>query len=359
MHGLPLKFRLVRPADAGAGTASPPLALTSAFLDTLHILFRPFDAWEWLKLTFVCLLLGGGTSTAAFNWGLGSLSSLGSVPSFADEAQLFFASHIWLVALGVAFVILAGVALLYVRAVFRFILVDSIVKSGVFLRKAWKENRALGESYFFWLLATMIVFGGAAAILAIAAFPHLQLRSGESAGAPVMMAVLVVAFAILGIILALVITLTDDLVVPLMYAERAGLVRAWRLLARRMRSDLSALAIYVLIRLAVSLTVGALVLFFLFPTLLAIFTGVVLLGAVAKIALGLLGLVWSWNSFTTFLAGAVLVILTALLFLLLSMAGMPEQVLIQDFGMRFLAGRFPAVAALWPTKVEAGGEMIQ
>ena len=45
-------------------------ALVAAFHDTADLLLRPVDAGRWLKLSVLCLLLGGGTPSAAFNWGL-------------------------------------------------------------------------------------------------------------------------------------------------------------------------------------------------------------------------------------------------------------------------------------------------
>jgi hypothetical protein len=49
------------------------------------------------------------------------------------------------------------------------------------------------------------------------------------------------------------------------------------------------------------------------------------------------------------LAALALVLLIGLLLLLLGVAGMPGQVLLQSFGMRFLASRVPALDALWRT----------
>ena len=39
----------------------------------MRLLFRPFIGRRWIALSVVCLFLGGGTSTAAFQWGFGAL----------------------------------------------------------------------------------------------------------------------------------------------------------------------------------------------------------------------------------------------------------------------------------------------
>jgi hypothetical protein len=49
----------------------------------------------------------------------------------------------------------------------------------------------------------------------------------------------------------------------------------------------------------------------------------------------------------TILLGAVaLLLLTSLLFILLSVAGMPGQAYLQNYGVRFIASRAPALEAL-------------
>jgi hypothetical protein len=93
--------------------------------------------------------------------------------------------------------------------------------------------------------------------------------------------------------------------------------------------------------------VGIAVLFFLFPALVALFSGAIIVAVVVVMALHLVGLAWVWNPLTVVLAGAAVLLLMVLLLTLLGVAGMPGQVFLQTFGMRFMAPRVPALAQLW------------
>jgi hypothetical protein len=70
---------------------------------------------------------------------------------------------------------------------------------------------------------------------------------------------------------------------------------------------------------------------------------------VVVLALHLVGLTWVWNLPTISLALAALAVLIALLVILLSTVGMPGQVFLQDFSLRFIAARSPSLETLCST----------
>jgi len=340
--------RVVRePATAGL---SPAEALTSAFSDTLRLLFSPFDLRRWIKLSIVCLFLGGGTSSAAFHWSLGSLPSEVGVRDVLIQGRAYLAQHLWLIVLAIALGLGLGLSVLYLRALFRFVLVDTIVKREILVRQAISEFRPLAHSYFFWLLGALLVAGTVLAAGVLAVLPHLRTTPAAGRGSLVFtaaLATILLAEVFAGLIVALVIMLTDDLAVPVMYAEGLRLLAAWRKLWRYARGESGSFALYVLLRFVVSVGVGVAVLFFLFPVLVALFSGAIILGALVVLALRLVGIAWVWNLLTLVLASLALLLLMGLLLVLLSLAGMPGQVFLQNFGMRFIAPRVPSLSALW------------
>jgi hypothetical protein len=96
---------------------------------------------------------------------------------------------------------------------------------------------------------------------------------------------------------------------------------------------------------------GAAALFFLFPILVGLFSGAIITGVLVLLSLRLLGLTWAWNPLTTALASAALLLLIAVVLILLSVVGMPGQLLIQNLGIRFISARVPSVKALlWTTR---------
>jgi hypothetical protein len=97
------------------------------------------------------------------------------------------------------------------------------------------------------------------------------------------------------------------------------------------------------LRFGVSLLVGVLLLLFLFPSLLSLLSGALIAGTLVVTALGMVGLHWVWNPVTMLLGAFAVLLLIGALVALLSVVGMPGQVLLQDFGIHFAASRFPAL----------------
>jgi hypothetical protein len=321
-------------------------ALVAAFHDTADLLLRPVDAVRWLKLSVLCLFLGGGTPSAAFNWSLGSLPGDIGFREFIGRVRETVLAHVWLIAMAS----LAGLGLfvgtLYLRSIFRFALVDAIARREVRLRCSLRETRKSGRSYFRWLLG--VVAGVSLSLLAggILVYPYLRAAAAQGIRSPSFWTILVgvlVADILVGLVVALVVVLTDDFVVPIMYAEHLPLLPAWASLVPKLRAEPAAFAVYVLLRFAVAVATSVAALFLLFPLLLGLFSGAIISGAVVVLLLHLLGFYWSWNPLTFSLALAGLAVLISLVLAVLSVVAMPAQVLIQDFGIRFIAARFPSL----------------
>jgi len=332
-------------------------ALSQAWDDTLEFLFKPLDVDRWFWLSFICLFLGGRAASAAFSWSFSSLPGNVGFDRIVGPLHDYVSRHLWLITLAVALGLGFGLALLYVRALFRFVLVDALVRRAVRLRTAWTETRPLGRSYFSWLLGTLLLVGASLTSGAIAAIPHL--RSLSLAGTRsllfwVILAGLILVDILVGLLLAVVVILTDDLVVPIMYAEGLALLPAWKKLWQSVRAEVGGFAVYVLLRFAVGVAVGAGALFFLFPILVGLFSGAIMTGVSVLLGVRLLGLSWAWNPLTTSLALAALLLLIGAILIVLSVVGMPGQLLIQNFGIRFMSARAPALKALLDSERQAG-----
>ena len=328
---------------------SPAGAVSWALDDTLRLLFRPFDVWRWAKLSLLCIFLGGGTPTAAFQWSLSALPSDFRLTVLVSRARQFVEQHPSLIFLLIVFALALGLCFLYLRSVFRFILVDALVKMEIAPGPAWSALRALGESYFWWLLGTLVGLAAVFSFMVIVAFRGLQAVSTGGPGklfATASLALILSLIVLLGLAVALLIMLTDDLVVPLMYADRLPLPSAWGELWKKMRDDSASFAVYVLLRFTLSVGVGVAVLLFLVPVLVSVFSGAIIVASSVVLAVHMAGLTWVWSLPTVILALGALLMLLAVLVILLSMVGMPGQVFLQDFSLRFIAARSPSLAAL-------------
>jgi hypothetical protein len=266
-----------------------------------------------------------------------------------SRARQFIEQHPSLIFLVIVFALALGLCILYLRSVFRFILVDSLVNREVSLGRAWSALRPLGRSYFWWLAGTLAGLVTVFSLMVIVALPGLQAASASCPGklfATASLALILSLIVLLGLAVALLITLTDDLVVPLMYADRLPLPSAWRELWHKMRLDPTSFAVYILLRFVLSVGVSVAVLLFLVPLLVGLFSGAVIVAAVVVLALHWVGLTWVWSLPTIGLALAALLLLSALLIILLSAVGMPGQVFLQDFSLRFIAARSPSLETL-------------
>ena len=335
---------------AGSGV-SPITALIDAFSDTVQLLLDPFDAVRWLKISALCLFLGGGTASAALHWVLTTMpgeiglqealsqlkAHLASLPGF-----LYVSSFV-----AVSFV----VAMIYVRATCRFALIETILVGEPRLRRGWQNRRRLARSYFLWLLAIlalMAVMLGAGLLFAL---PRLRGEAGpgdRSLFDSIMLVGLLLGEVSVGLVAGVLITLTDDFAVPIMLAENHSLLAAWRKLATILRSEVPAFTVYFMVRLVVSVAIGVAALFLLFPALVALFSVAIIMGAGVVLTLQLAGLDWAWTPVTVAATALALSVLVGLLLVLLGVAGMPGQVLLQTFGMRFLSSRLASLNALWP-----------
>ena len=336
----------------GRGSPAPISAAGAiglALEDALGLLFRPFDVWRWAKLSLLCVFLGGGTPTAAFQWSLSALPSDLRLPFPLRGWLQFVEQHPSLLFLVIVLALALGIGILYLRSVFRFMLVDSLVSTEVALGRAWSVLRPLGESYFWWLAGTLGGLGALFSLLVIIALPGLRAASASGPAnllATASLALILSLIVFLGLAVALLIVLTDDLVVPLMYADRLPLLSAWRQLWQKMRHDPTAFAVYILLRFLLSVGVSVAVLLFLVPLLVGVFSGAIIIAAVVVLALHWVGLTWVWSLTTISLVVAASLLLSAVLLVLLSGVGMPGQVFLQDFGLRFIAARSPSLEAL-------------
>jgi hypothetical protein len=321
------------------------------------LLFRPFVGRRWIELSVVCLFLGGGTSTAAFQWGFSIFPVDIHFSEILFRLRLFIAQRLSLIILAGALSLVLMLALLYVRCVLRFVLVETVIKREVALRPAWKSLQPLGRAYFLWLLAVLGTVLVMAMGVIIGSFPYL--RSARAAGHPnwlssLLLVTALTAVVLVGLLVAVAITLTDDLVVPLIYAERISLPKAWAKVWRVARRDSGMFMFYVVLRLAASIYIGAAVLLFLLPVLMGLSSGAVVAMALAILALRLIGLAWTWNPATLVLDTVALLVLSGFLFALLSVVGMPGLVYLQNYGVRFIASRAPALEALCCSSTASG-----
>ena len=347
----PQPLPLVHSRRARAGPLSPIESLAAAWHETLRLLFRPFHARRWIELSVVCLFLGGGTSTAAFHWGLSILPIDVPLSEMVLNLRTVISQHLSLIILAIVLGLGLALALLYVRCVLRFVLVEAVIKQEVEPGTSWKSVHALGRAYFFWLvgiLGIVLVAASGGVMLSFRYLGPAPSSDHPSWLASLVLVIILIVVVLIGLSITVAITLTDDLVVPLIYAERGSFPAAWRKVWGVARHDPATFLFYVALRFTVSVGIGVVVLFLLFPVLMSLSSAAIVIAALVNLSLHVVGLAWNWNPLTMVLGVTAILLLIGLLFAILSLVGMPGQVYMQNYGVRFIASRYRALEALSP-----------
>lgn len=229
-----------------------------AIQTTRRILFSPFDFVKWCGMGFTAML---GADFFTF-------SGVNSLPAGDDDGGSGLAGLVETaleyriqIALAVAAVLALGVAMLWIRSRGQFMFLDNLARNAGEIREPWRRLQPLGNSLFRFMLA--MVAAGLVCLMALAlvsvlvAMPDIRrhIFGLNSAGA--------IAIGALGlglIILAwgVVSLLTEDFVVPVMYAANSGVIQAWHELLELLRPNKGAFALYVLFRLLLESGVRAL-----------------------------------------------------------------------------------------------------
>lgn len=233
----------------------------------------PFEWGTWLRLAVVAFFLGGvGTPPNTFNYTVsdGEIQNLPMDLSIPTE-QIIGAIVVIAV---VAFLI--GLLFALLGSVMQFVLVDAVVAREVHVRRYFSERLGLGLRLFgFQLVIGLLMLGVVALFLG-----PIILSGGGPALALLLFAI--PSILLLGLLVALVVRLTIDFVVPVMIATDEGVLSAWRRTWPSIRGNLGQVAVYVVLRWLLGIAVGIGV------GLLAGVVGLVL-GLVVLLPLGLIG----------------------------------------------------------------------
>jgi hypothetical protein len=323
--------------------------------------FNPFRWGLWLRLALVGVLaaelrVGGCNFT-----GLSQLASHKNASDFLpqpfplphiDPARIGqFAGLIGVILLLLAILIFV---FLYVNSVFRFVLFDSVVQRDCSLGDGWQRRHREGGRFFLWQLVFQISAGLFFLLLvgvplAIAAAAGLTTDTRRHLGSLVGGVVLFIGFVLVfALVASAVQVLARDFLVPIMALEGLDFADGWSRLLAMIRPEPGAFAIYLLLKLALSIV--AAVLF----SILAIFPAVaVAVPAVVTVLLGAAaGL--TWNVITISLAVICGTVLVMVLIYLISFVSVPAIIFFPAYSLYFLAGRYPRLAnVLNPAPVAA------
>jgi len=326
-------------------------------------LFTRFRFGQWSRLALVGILAAelhvGGCSFGNFgnSWPriphknqseLLSSSRLpfGAYPSIPHHISEHIAQFLGLIVVGIfAFIVLTSV-LLYVNSVFRFILFDSVLRRQCSIGEGWRNCRRAGGRFFLWQIVFQILASlflailiGLPLALALAAGWTTDLRQhiGRTVAGAIVLGGLFLVFVLIA---AVVHVLARDFLVPIMALENLDFADGWHRLLTMIRPEKGRYAVYLLLKLVLSIAAGTLFgIIALLPGLL-----VFVPAALAVVAGHTAGMGWSVTTIS--LAIIVGTLLLLVFIYLVALVCVPATVFFPAYALYFLAARYPALDAL-------------
>lgn len=244
MNGGAGKIEIIKPFEEALGL-------------TKTTLFEPFNFEKWLIIGFAAFLthlnLGGGYNfnfPLNGNWGTNTQAEQENIQSFMERMTPVL---VMLIGIAIILALVFFVALTWIRARGRFILIDCIVKNRGAIVQPWKEYRAEGNSYFLFLLCFIISFVASIMVIALLVILPIFLLNPSERGAiaflPLVSLIIILPALLLFFSLA-------QFVAPVMYRRRCAAWPAVTDLLALLGSNLGVFILYVLFSFVVGIGIG-------------------------------------------------------------------------------------------------------
>jgi hypothetical protein len=249
-----------------------------------------------------------------------------------------------------AVLIVLGLIMLYVNSVFRFILLESVLRDRCEIGPGWNRWQRQGWSYFLWQLGfNLLVLFAVGIVVALAlgvAAATGALRDPREHVALLIAGGVVLFFVLMAMLLVNVVIwlFTKDFVVPMMALDDVGAVEGWRRFLPMLGRDKGGYAVYVIMKII--LAVGAALVFGIAQLIvtLILLVPIGLVAAAAIFAGKSAGL--TWNAGTIALAVVVGMVLLAFLIWLWALISVPAVFFFQSWTLRFFGARYARLGAL-------------
>ncbi len=233
-----------------------------------RVLFQPFDLGKWFMLGFSAWLATlGENGGGGFNGSLGDLgeksSGEGGEDSWANVVAFFHEHMLAVITIGGAvllFSIALGLVAAWAHARGKFMYIDNLIHNRALVSQPWEEHRVQGNSLFLWNVCVgLLALPFAGLILAPLAIHFIQLHGAkpEFGGllGPILLTVL--GALLLAILFGLLGFLTNEFIVPVMKKRGLKAVAAWKLALPQMRAVAGSIFLYILLRIALAMAIGA------------------------------------------------------------------------------------------------------
>jgi hypothetical protein len=251
-----------------------------------------------------------------------------------------------LIVVAIFVVMVLAFIFLYISSVFRFILFESVLRRHCSIGEGWLKWRRAGGRFFLWQIVFQVAASLGLAVLiglplAFALAAGWTTDLWEHIGRMVVGVILLGGLFLIFVLTAVVVqVLARDFLVPIMALEDVDFADGWHRLLGMIRPEKGRYAVYLLLKLVLS--IAAAILFGILAFVAALF--VVIPGVVAVLAGHAAGVGWSVTTISLAIIFGTLLLLV--LVYLIALVCVPATVFFPAYSMYFLAARYPALDAL-------------
>lgn len=200
-------------------------------IDATRTFLWPFDRGRWARFALVVFFVGGVGGANPFQFGGSAPSGTGggdpgTVTGMPDTLPSLGGSELALIGAVVAAVVLLALAFAFVGSVMEFVLVESLRRESVRVRRYWSDHWGRGLRLFgFRLLLGVLTFGLFGLLVVVALAPVLFDGGEFSFG---LLALAIPVGIGVAVVSGLVNGFTTMFVVPIMLSEERGVLSGWR-----------------------------------------------------------------------------------------------------------------------------------
>lgn len=243
-------------------------AIGPAWQHMTKVLFKPFNIVKWLKFGLVAFLVALGSGGGGGGVFKGNFGGSNNFPAHKIEPMLEWAiAHMVLliiIIVAVATVIsIIWMVVVYFSSRFTFVYLDGVIKNDMQIKRAYKENKLNGWSYFMWRM----VFGPTVLtviliLLALVGLGIYLLATAYGFTTVVIILTILIGLVTLLVFIALIIfgvvitILTNDFVVPIMYLKKLKVVKAWKVFWELLKFNKTQFFLYVLFKILLGMASG-------------------------------------------------------------------------------------------------------
>lgn len=250
-----------------------------------NMLFRPFDLAKWMTIGFCAWLatLGEGGYGGNFNFPSSGHSGK-SLHQEIEQAKAFVMNNLnWIIPLTVVlitFCFVLGLVFLWLNSRGQFMFLHCVALNVAEVHVPWNKFKTQGNS-LFWFRFVVHMIGTVLTLplLIMCCFPIYRMFSARKfiAGDIQELVCLFIVLMVLGCIALVIVTLTTEFVVPIMFLRGNKCVAAWREFLSLISLNIGRFVLYLLFQVFLQIAIGITVLLILVFTCCLCFVGCCLL----------------------------------------------------------------------------------